>query len=71
MVMSSKYLAVVQSEGSLEVRERVNKATACKINLKYQVVDIKFQELSDTPLTILVVLNSKSKTLLMINTFYS
>jgi hypothetical protein len=35
MVMSSKYLAVVQSEGSLEVRERVNKATACKINMKY------------------------------------
>jgi hypothetical protein len=35
MVMSSKYLAVVHSEGSLEVRERLNKATACKINMKY------------------------------------
>lgn len=70
MVMSSKYLAFVHSEGNLEVRERLNKATSCKINLKHQVIDIKFQELSDTPLTILVILNSKSKSLLLL-TFYS
>jgi hypothetical protein len=56
-------LAFFHSEAILEVRERLNKATACKINLKHHALDLKFQELSDTPpLTILVVLNSKSKT---------
>lgn len=63
MVLSSKYLAFVHSEGTLEVRERLNKATACKINLKHQALDLKFQELSDAPLTILIILNSKSKPL--------
>ena len=63
MILSSKYLAFVHSEAILEVRERLNKATACKINLKHHALDLKFQELSDTtPLTILVVLNDKIKT---------
>ncbi len=64
MVLSSKYLSIVHADGTLEVRERLNKATGCKISLKFQALDLKFQELNDNPITILVVLNSKCKTLI-------
>ncbi len=57
-------MSFVHADGTLEVRERLNKATACKINLKFQALDLKFQELNDNPITILVVLNSKCKTLI-------